>query len=106
MLIILLFTSTTNAILLSYKQRIYQRLQEYSTFQKIIDKISKIASYNKEIVNDVDNNTINTTGEGTILNDEPTTDENQENKITHEGLIEIFTQNNEKFETILKRIYI
>ena len=107
-MIILLFSSTTNATLLSYKQRIYQRLQDNQVFQKITVIISNIDSNNdnEEVVNDIDNNTLNTTEEGTTLNDEFAADENQENKITLERIIEIISQHNEKFGTMLQRIFI
>lgn len=106
MLIILLFTTTSNATLLFYKQRIYDRLQENSAFQKITDIISNITSNNDEIVNDIDNNTLGSTEEGKTLNDEPIPNENLENKITLQRIIEIIIQNNEKFGIMLQRILI
>ena len=46
LLIILLFTSTSTASLLSSKQSIYERFQENSVFGNLLEKISQIVSYN------------------------------------------------------------
>jgi len=104
MLIILLFTTNSNASYLSFKQRIYEKIQENSAFQKITDIISNITSYNVEVLSDEDNTTIDTVEEETTLNDESTVDEYQENKTNLQRIIEIITQHNEKFGTILQRI--
>ncbi len=85
-----------------YKQRNYDSLEENSTFQKITNFTSNIASYNNQLVSIEVNNTIEN---GTTLNDEPTVDENQENKITLQRIIEIITQHNEKFGIMLKGIF-
>lgn len=105
LLIILFFTTTSNASYLSFKQRIYDTLQENSTFQKITDIISTVTSYNNQLGSIEVNNTIDTIENGTILNDESTVDENQENKITLQRIIEIITQHNEKFGIMLKNIF-
>lgn len=151
-LVIILFTSTSTASIVSSRQRILQRFQQNSVFTKILEKLSQIASSNDNSIStdsdeDEDDDIMEEDGpeenillpkiwnmvgeitpddgddpvveendlgetptididgeEGAYLNDEPTIDINGENGRTIDRVIEIITECNEKFESVLEKV--
>lgn len=104
LLIILLFTTITNASLLDYKQRIYEKLEGNPTYQKITDIISNISYYNDYAENILDTNNTNISNNETHKNNESTYYDKLENRTILVKIIGIITQFNEKFAIMLQRL--
>ena len=104
LLIILVFTSISNASFIDYKQQIYEKIKDNPTFQKITDIITNISSYHDPSEYILETNNTNITEEETQENNETINNEKLENKTTLGKIITIVNQYNEKFAAIIQRV--
>jgi hypothetical protein len=104
LMIMLIFTSITNASFLDYKQQIYEKIQDNPTFQQITDIITNISSYQDKVENILNTTNTNITEEEIPENNESTYYEKLYNNTILGKIITIVSQYNEKFAAILQRV--